>query len=196
MKKLILGLLFLFVAFAILGCGGNSDKAFKNASKEEGEDVGDSAQIQSALFDRQKWTVTIGKNKEFPEYLGKLLSQKGGPDQSMILVSDAFYNFDKNTNKLIIDVNCQINEQTRLLKIDCGQINIDNHNFQTASEWNISLFDDKDNAVNESWTGSYKKNELADYSKVKKFWNPDIISARIKDNVIGIIFNSNIKIEK
>ena len=52
MKKIFLCLFIVFVALTSFGCGGNSDHAYKNAMKAEGEDVGDSAQIQNALFNR------------------------------------------------------------------------------------------------------------------------------------------------
>ena len=188
MKKFILSLFIIFVALITLGCGGNSDSAYKNALKEEGEDVGDSAQIQSALYNRQKWTVTTGLNEQLPEYIGEMLKQKGGPDKSKIQVSEAYYIF-KN-NKLTIEVYCQINEQNRQLNIDCGEASVVYSQLYTGDEWIVKLYDGN-NEINETWTGSYSKNLIK-----KNFWNPEIYSAKIKDNVIGIIFKSNIKIEK
>jgi hypothetical protein len=179
----------IVLVFSVLGCGGNSDKAYKNASKEEGEDIEDSAQIQNALFNKQKWTVTTGMNKELPEYLGKMFSQKDGPDNSKINVSEAYYNFNKNNKHLTIEVHCKINNQNRLLKIDCGQISVEMHSLITGNEWVVKLYNGN-NEINETWTGSYNKNQIE-----KKFWKSDIFSAKIKDNVIRIIFNTNIKIE-
>ena len=188
MKKIILSLFIIFVALTVLGCGGNSDKAYKNALKEEGEDVGDSTQIQSALYSRQKWTVTTGLNEQLPEYIGKMLQQKGGPDKTKIQVSEAYYIF--KDNKLTIEVHCQINEQNRQLNIDCGEASVVYSQLYTGNEWKVKLFDGN-NEINETWTGSYSKNQIE-----KKFWNPQIFSAKIKDNIIGIVFESNIKIEK
>ena len=188
MKKIILSLFIILVTLTVLGCGGNSDNAFKNAAFEEGEDVGDSAQIQSALFNRQNWKVTTGLNSQLPEYIGKMLQQKGGPDQTKILVNEAYYNFINNN--LTIEVYCKINEQSRRLKIDCGQASVVYSQLYTANEWIVKLYDGN-NEINETWTGSYSKNLIEN-----KFWNPQIFSAKINNNIIGIIFNSNIKIEK
>ena len=181
MKKIILCLLVMFVAFSILGCGGNSDHAYKNAMKAEGEDVGDSAQIQAVLFDRQNWAVTSDKNKEFREYLAKLLQES---DETKIQVNEAYYNFTKNTKNLTIDVDCLISDQHRTLKINCGQASVEMSSLVTANEWKVSVYNEN-NLINE-----YQKQ--AD----KNFRNPQIYSAKIKDNVVSIIFNSNIKIEK
>ena len=188
MKKIFLCLFIVFVALTSFGCGGNSDHAYKNAMKAEGEDVGDSAQIQNALFNRQNWKVTSDKNKEFKDYLVDMLQSKEGPDKTKISVNEAYYIFDKSTKHLTIQVDCSIDNQHRIIIIDCGTATVEMSSLITSKEWKVSLYDENDTVINEAWTGSYNKAK-------DKFSNPQIYSAKIKDNVIRIIFNSNIQIE-
>lgn len=190
MKKVLLCFLIIFVALSSFGCGGNSDHAYKSAMKAEGEDVSDSAQIQNALFNKQNWKVTSDKNKELREYIAKLLQTKNGPEESKIQINEGYFIFNKNTKHLTIQADCYIDNQHRILKIDCGQVSVEMSSLITGNEWQVSLYDENDTAINEAWTGSYNKNQAE-----KKFRDSQIYSAKIKDNVIRIIFNTNIQIE-
>lgn len=190
MKKIIVCLLITFIAFSTLGCDGSSDRAYKKASKMEGEELEDSAQIQEALFNRQKWTVTDGKSDQLPKYIGEMFAQKGGPDSSKIQIEEAFYNFNKTSKNLTMEIKCQINNLTRLIKIECGQASVEYHYLNTGNDWKVSLYDENNKAINEDWACSYNKSQIE-----KKFWKSEIYAAKIKDNVIGIIFKTNIKIE-
>ena len=58
----------------------------------------------------------------------------------------------------------------------------------TGSTWSVSIYDENNTLKNEAWSGSYNNPK-------DKFSNPQIFSAKIKDNVIHIIFNSNIQID-
>ena len=190
MKKLLLCLFIIFVAFSSFGCGGNSDHSYRNALTAEGEDVGDSNQIQNALFNKENWKVISNKNIELREYIAKLLQKKSGPEESKIQINEAYYIFDKNTKHLTINLDCSIDNQHRILKIDCGQVSVQMSSLITGNEWLVSLFDENNTIINETWTGSYNKKQSE-----KKFRDSEIRSAKIKDNVIRIIFNTNIIIE-
>ena len=83
-----------------------------------------------------------------------------------------------------------MNNQHRIVKIDCGQVSVQMRSLITGNEWLVSLFDENNTIINETWTGSYNKKQSE-----KKFRDSEIRSAKIKDNVIRIIFNTNIIIE-
>ena len=117
-----------------------------------------------------------------------MLKSKEGPDKTKISVNEAYYIFDKSTKHLTIQVDCSIDNQHRIIKIDCGTATVEMSSLITSKEWKVSLYDENDTVINEAWTGSYNKAK-------DKFSNPQIFSAKIKDNVIRIIFNSNIQIE-
>ena len=179
MNKVLAAFLMIVLVFSSLGCGSggkSAQNAFKMGFKDDADPLPDSPAIQEALFS-YKWEVT--SLDEFVKRITPVLKLNGAPDN--IQINAGIYDFNKNTKHEIIEIYCLIGEDSRVIKIDCGQVSVETSRLKQGDNWYISLYDENNNEIKgDAWAWrSFTKNQVSQLQSGKKFVDPYITYATV-----------------
>lgn len=177
MNKMLAAFFIIVLVFSSLGCGsgGKSAKeAFKMGFKDDAEQLPDSPAIQEALFS-YKWEVI--SLDEFVKRITPVLQLNGAPDN--IKINAGLYDF--NNNHEIIEIYCLIDEEPRVIKIDCGEVRVEYSRLLQGDKWDISLYDENNNEIKGdalAWR-SFTKSQVSQLQSGTKFVDPYITYASV-----------------